>query len=151
MSEADIELDGRSEQLGEVTAFLHDFWRAEGLPEAAAFPFELSLEELFMNVAMHGTADPGSPPRVRVCLRRDGDRVELNFRDRGTPFDPLTLPSPDLSDDLDARTVGGLGVFLVREMMDEVEYRREDGWNSLRVARRISPAEAPTTPTDGSE
>ena len=140
MSEADIELEGRSEHLGTVTAFLHAFWRAEGLPEDAVFPFELSLEELFMNVAMHGTDDPGSPPTVHLRLRHERDRVEVIFRDRGTAFDPLTLPPPELSDDVDARTVGGLGVFLVREMMDEVDYRHEDGWNSLRIAKHVSPA-----------
>lgn len=138
MSEASIELPGEAARLGEITAFLQAFWQSEGLPEDEAFPFELSLEELFMNVAMHGTSDAASPPRVRMSLNRCVDRVELVFRDEGSPFDPLSLPPPDLSEDIESRRVGGLGVFLVREMMDEVEYRLEDGWNCMRIAKRLS-------------
>ena len=138
MSEAHIELSGESERLGEVIGFLQEFWQSGQLPEEAAFPFELSLEELFMNVAMHGTADPAKPPGVSVSLKRRGDSVEMVFRDEGIPFDPLSLPPPNLSDDLDSRGIGGLGVYLVREMMDEVEYRHEDGRNCLRVCKRIA-------------
>ena len=138
MSAATIELPGEADRLGEITAFLQDFWRTEGLPEEEAFPFELSLEELFMNVAMHGTTDAAMPPRVSMSLDRQGDTVEMVFRDEGTPFDPLSLPPPDLDEDIESRKVGGLGVFLVREMMDEVEYRLEDGRNCMRIAKRLS-------------
>ena len=137
MSEASIELGSEGEKLEEVINFLQEFWRAEGLPEETAYPFTLSLEELFVNVSMHGTTDAAHPPRVKVSLRRDGDQVELIFSDQGTPFDPLSLPPPNLSDDIDERQVGGLGIFLIKEMMDEVEYRHEDGWNCMRIAKRI--------------
>ena len=138
MSEGSLELPGEGERLGELLAFLHAFWRSQGLPEGEAFPFELSLEELFMNVAMHGTADASSPPQVRIDLHRCGDQVELLFQDRGIPFDPLSLPTPDLTEGVETRQVGGLGVFLVREMMDEVEYSFKDGWNCMRLAKRLA-------------
>lgn len=133
-----LELTGESARLDEAIAFLQCFWRSEGLPEEGAFAFELALEELFMNVAMHGTVDSARPPRVNVSLSRKGDRVELIFLDEGTAFDPLALPEPDLNADIDARKVGGLGVFLLREMMDEVDYHQEGGWNRIRAAKRVS-------------
>lgn len=138
MSITSIELSGESKRLREIIAFLQAFWRAEGLQEEEALPFELSVEELFMNVSMHGTADAATPPRVSVSVSRDGDQVELVFRDQGQRFDPLSLPPPELSDDIDSVKVGGLGVFLLKEMMDEVEYRFEDGWNCLRIAKRVA-------------
>lgn len=137
MSEAGIELGSQSEELEKVIGFLQEFWRSEGLPEEAAYPFTLALEELFVNVSMHGTTDAAHPPRVKVTLRRLDDRVELVFQDGGTAFDPLSLPPPNLSDDIEERGVGGLGIFLIKEMMDELEYRHEDGWNCLRLAKRI--------------
>lgn len=140
MSTASIELPGEGERLRDIIAFLQEFWRAEGLQEEESLSFELSVEELFMNVSMHGTADVATPPRVSVSLSRDGDQVELVFRDQGQRFDPLSLPPPDLSDDIDSVKVGGLGIFLLREMMDEVEYRFEDGWNCLRIAKRVAAA-----------
>lgn len=137
MSEASLELGSQSEKLEEAIGFLQQFWQSEGLPEGADYPFTLALEELFVNVSMHGTTDATHPPRVKVTLRRQDDQVELVFRDEGTPFDPLSLPPPNLSDDIEERGVGGLGIFLIKEMMDDLEYRHEDGWNCLRLAKRV--------------
>jgi serine/threonine-protein kinase RsbW len=63
----------------------------------------------------------------------------LTIEDDGPPFDPLSLPPPDVTASLEERRVGGLGVFLVRQMMDEVSYQRTGKRNQLRTSKRVAP------------
>jgi anti-sigma regulatory factor (Ser/Thr protein kinase) len=125
-------------QLAVLNQFLREFWSAAGLAPAAMQPFELALEEVFMNVVMHGS-EPGRTPWVEVAL--DGgtaESVAMTVEDDGPRFDPLSLPPPDLSAGLDQRPVGGLGVFLVRQMMDTVSYQRIGARNQLRMTKTLA-------------
>ncbi len=124
-------------QLQSLTEFLQQFWNDAQLPPAGAFPFELALEEVFMNVVMHGT-HPGQPvPRVTLRLSWDDGQAALVIEDDGPAFDPLSLPSPDLNAPIEERPVGGLGVFLVRELMDEVTYQHTGTLNQLRMTKSL--------------
>jgi anti-sigma regulatory factor (Ser/Thr protein kinase) len=138
-------------QLPALTQFLQEFWSAAALPPAQALSFELALEEIFMNVVMHGS-HPGTVPRVEVSLvLTDGD-VTMTLEDDGPEFDPLSLPRPDVEASLGDRPIGGLGVFLVRQMMDAVSYQRVGARNQLRMSKRIEgPEERADSPsaTDG--
>ena len=125
-------LPGEEGRLPDAVAFLQDFWGRESLPEGLLFPFELALEEVFVNVAMHGARDD-RPSTVWITLARCDGNVELTLSDDGPAFDPLSLPTPDLNAPLEERDVGGLGVHLVREMMDGVSYAHIDERNTLRM------------------
>lgn len=130
-------------QLPALTQFLQDFWSAASLPPAQAMSFELALEEVFMNVVMHGSS-PGTVPRVEVSLMLADGGVVMSIEDDGAEFDPLTLPQPDVEAGIGERRVGGLGVFLVRKMMDAVSYQRIGARNQLRMSKHIEvPAAAP--------
>lgn len=130
------ELPGEAERLPEAFAFLQSVWRDAGLPEEQRFPFELALEEVFMNVAMHGGHE-GRPASAAIEFLRDGEDLRLVVSDDGPAFDPLSLGTPDTSLAIEEREVGGLGVFLVREMMDEVVYARREGLNVLSMRKRL--------------
>jgi serine/threonine-protein kinase RsbW len=99
-------------------------------------PFELALEEIFMNVVMHGSR-PGIAPRVEVSLSLVSDAVTMTVEDDGPQFDPLSLPPPDVTASLSDRRVGGLGVFLMRKIMDTISYARIAGRNQLRMSKRL--------------
>jgi anti-sigma regulatory factor (Ser/Thr protein kinase) len=125
-------------QLAVLNQFLQDFWAAAALAPAAMQPFELALEEIFMNVVMHGS-EPGRTPWVEVCLDSGpAETVSMTVEDDGLEFDPLSLPTPDLSAGIDQRPVGGLGVFLVRQMMDAVSYQRVGTRNQLRMSKTLA-------------
>lgn len=132
---------GEPSQLPRLTRFLREFWAAAALPPEAAHPFEIALEEIFINVATHG-APAGRPAQVDVTLRRDGEELTLLIEDDGPAFDPLQLPTPNIHAPLAERRVGGLGVHLVRQLMDAVSYERGDGRNRLRLRKRVAPAGA---------
>lgn len=123
-------------QLPVLTQFLQEFWSAASLPPAQAMNFELALEEVFMNVVSHGSS-PGTVPRVEVSLLLADGGVMMSIEDDGAAFNPLTLPEPDIQAKIDERRVGGLGVFLVRKLMDAVSYQRNGSRNQLRMSKHI--------------
>ena len=126
------------EQLPALVEFLQRAWQEGALPEATAFPFELALDEVFMNVVMHGTTPDGPPREVSVVLRYEGSAVTMVMADDGPPFDPLTLAAPDINAPIEERELGGLGVFLVRELMDEVSYAYTGTHNELTMRKVVS-------------
>jgi serine/threonine-protein kinase RsbW len=127
---------GDAAQLPVLARFLQEFWSAASLPPAQSMNFELALEETFTNVVMHGSP-PGPVPHVEVSLVFAAGRVTLTIEDNGAEFDPLTLPQPDIQAKIGDRRVGGLGVFLVRQMMDAVSYQRIGLRNQLRMSKHI--------------
>ena len=123
-------------QLSTLNQFLQEFWSAADLPPAETVSFELALEEIFMNVVMHGS--PAGPmPRVEVSLVLCDGCLTLMIEDDGPSFDPLSLPAPDITASLESRRVGGLGVYLVRQMMDAVSYQRLGERNQLSMTKRV--------------
>jgi len=116
------------------------FWHAESLPPEAAFPFELALEEIFLNVALHGRNAADPTPTVEVRLEADAHGVRMTILDDGIAFDPLSHDVPDVNAPLEDRPVGGLGIHLVRTLMDDIAWRHVDGRNELTLTRRLDKA-----------
>ena len=137
MKTASWQLPGDPEQLPAAQGCLQGFWEEADLPAALGFTFELALEEVFLNVALHG-ADNGKVPTVTLDLSADANAVEMTVSDDARPFDPLSLATPDTSAVLEDRAIGGLGVHLVRQMMDTVSYTHEAGHNRLRMTKRLN-------------
>jgi serine/threonine-protein kinase RsbW len=123
---------------------LESLWAAEGISRAVTWPIEVSLDEVLANVVRHGLAGRGESARVELELRLEpGDppRCELRIEDDGPEFDPLAAAAPDTTLGVDERPIGGLGIELVKRLMDEVHYERRDGRNRLRLFRRLVPME----------
>ncbi|TLY94786.1 MAG: ATP-binding protein [Gammaproteobacteria bacterium] len=137
MTEQRLAVPSDAEQLPALTRFLQEFWSAARLPPAQALPFELALEEVFMNVVQHGSP-AGTAPRVEVSLSLRDLKLTMTVEDDGPEFDPLAAPPPDVTASLTARPVGGQGVFLVRQMMDAVSYQRVGARNQLRMTKEIT-------------
>jgi len=118
--------------------FVSDFWRESNLPESGAMIFEFALEEIFTNIMKYGLApDSKSDVLVRLDLRLGC--VELLVSDAGQPFDPKAAIAPDVHLDLDERTVGGLGLFMVQEMMDNFSYIHKSGRNVVVMGKKFTP------------
>jgi anti-sigma regulatory factor (Ser/Thr protein kinase) len=92
------------------------------------------LEEIVTNVICHGCCD-GSHASIEVELALQPDELVMTVEDSATPFDPLQAPAPDLEAALEDRPIGGLGVHLVRKLMDRVTYERRDGKNRLVMSK----------------
>jgi serine/threonine-protein kinase RsbW len=119
---------------------------ARGLTKAVTWPVEVSLDEVLANVFHHGLAERGSAARVEVDLSLDTGvepaLCEVLVVDDGLEFNPLAAPDADTTLPLEKRPIGGLGITLVRRLMDEAEYERREGRNHLRLRRRLVAIEA---------
>ena len=98
--------------------------------------FNLSLDEVLTNIISHGLTQGRHEIAVSVALQ-DGNLV-ANVSDDGSPFDPLSAPTPDIRAPIEERKIGGLGIHLLRTLMDAVEYRRADGRNHLTFRIRAA-------------
>jgi anti-sigma regulatory factor (Ser/Thr protein kinase) len=134
LTDAEVVLHGRLGELGRLAAETARFCREHSLGDDVQFELNLALEELFTNSVRHGgCAGMENAVHVRLQLHDDGVRVE--YSDRGMAFDPLSAPPPDLEAPLEERSAGGLGVHLMRQIMRDVEYRREGDWNRITMRR----------------
>lgn len=125
-----------ADQLPIIMAAVATFWDEAELPPALMMPFELAVEELFVNVVTHATQVQGAVPSVMLSLDHSTEQVTAVFSDNGPAFDPTGLDTPDTSLDADSRRVGGLGLHLIRQMMDTVRYEYREGWNRLTLAKK---------------
>jgi anti-sigma regulatory factor (Ser/Thr protein kinase) len=124
------------ECLREVLGFVGDTLRAAGVADDAVGHVKLAVEEIFVNIALYAYKDGARGVVELRCSVRDG-AVSLEFEDSGVPFDPLSRKDPDVMAGLEEREIGGLGVFIVKKIMDSVEYCREGGRNLLRVIKSL--------------
>ena len=98
----------------------------------------LIVEELASNAIEHGGTDiPVGQHELSVDIGIEGDRLSLQFSDDGAPFDPTDATAPDLDADIDDRPICGLGLHLIKQLAEEISYRRDGGFNLLKVVLRI--------------
>lgn len=101
----------------------------------------LAVDEVVNNIIVHGYRNQGGEIEVTV-LRRE-DRLVVCLRDHAPIFDPTNIPAPDINLPLEKRPLGGMGVYLVMELMDQVSHRApEEGGNELTLEKRVSRAES---------
>lgn len=95
----------------------------------------VSLDEAVTNVVMY--AYPKTKGNVRITIERLNDRLSVEIIDSGVPFNPLNHPVPDVSASIEKRMIGGLGIHLMRNMMNELNYRRIGDKNCLSLVKHI--------------
>jgi anti-sigma regulatory factor (Ser/Thr protein kinase) len=140
MSDAlEITLHNRLSEVARLHQTLTDFGRHHGLATRVLHDLALALEEVVSNVIRHGYPDDGDH-EIIVRLRVEPATVTAEVEDDGQPFNPLEAPEPDTTSPLAERKVGGLGIHLVRRLMDGVEYRRPSERNLLTLRKLREPS-----------
>ena len=123
------------ERLGQV---MEEFAALHHLPPNLVFELNLALEEILTNVISYGY-DDSDEHEILIRLSCKGEEITAEVEDDGRPFNPLEAAEPDTDKPLEERSVGGLGIHLVRKLMDDVEYKRQQGKNLLAMKKRIPP------------
>lgn len=123
---------------GKAPEIIEDVMALPVVAEQAALEFTLRLvlEELVVNVVNYAYGEGGDGPLDITVENRD-DAIVITLTDQGVPFNPLEQEAPDTDLPPEERPIGGLGIFLVREMMDNVTYRYEAGHNILTVGKGL--------------
>lgn len=112
------------------------FLAKAGLPDRAAAQILVALDELVSNVFLHGVRE--GEPTVHVRLRVATGRVSGIIEDDGVAFDPLAVAPPDTTLAAEDRLIGGLGLHIVRQTMDDIRYDRDHGQNRLRFHKKFA-------------
>jgi len=128
--------DPIKQKSGEIIEFLMN---APEMPqdESLLFKIRLSIEETVENVVNYAYADGCGWMEVETELDPKGLILTVTLKDAGQPFNPLEMPDPDLTASVEDRQVGGLGIFLCKQLMDEVNYSYQDGCNVLKMKKHI--------------
>jgi anti-sigma regulatory factor (Ser/Thr protein kinase) len=126
---------GRFDRLEQISKFIEQAGREAGLGETAICRCQLAVDEACTNIIEHAYEGEGRGTIEIVCEPGDGE-LTITIEDHGRPFDPASVPEPELHTDLDDLQVGGLGLYFIRQVMDAVEFSYEDGSNKLVLVKR---------------
>ena len=125
-----LRLNSELKDLPQIRHFILESAGALGVASAEVAKIVLAVDEAVTNVILHGYGGRGGPVEIEVS-GRPGELV-IRLRDHARPFDPTSMPAPDLTGPAEERRPGGLGVHLIRQVMDQLIYRRpEEGGNEL--------------------
>ncbi len=125
-------LANRPDEIGRLLDAVEAFGHEHGLAGDLVHRLSLALDEVVANVVRHAHDEAGMH-RIDVRLWLDGDLVVAEVEDGGRPFDPLQAPPPDLDAPVEDRPVGGLGLHILRAVMDRLSYERRGDRNVLRM------------------
>ena len=120
-----------SEQVPAIVAFVMEHAEPWGVHQRRRMQLQLALEEAVVNICHYAYETP--PGEIVVRVEPSPARFAVELVDEGVPFDPLAVEEPDLRSAAEERPIGGLGILLVRRVIDEVTYRRDGERNILRL------------------
>lgn len=138
---------GTVESLGPIREFVRSKAAEAGLDKKRTYRLQLAVDEIASNIAIHGYEEQGLAGDIQVQAELEPDRLVITLVDSAIPYDPYSRVMPeDLDAPLQDRAIGGLGVFLAINNVDQFLYRFNDGQNhNIFVVRREREAESPAT------
>ena len=126
---AEISLTPDAESVKTVAEFLDTTLEAWEIPMKVVSKLQIVADEIYSNIVRYSQAK-----NAKVTAVQNGTVLSLRFEDDGKPYDPTTAAEPDITASAEEREIGGLGIFIVRNMMDSMDYRYKDGHNVLTLS-----------------
>ena len=123
-------------ELTRLNARLNAFRARVGMSEKCCYEINLALEELFANYVSYGHPDCGEH-RIYFNLSLVGSTLTIHIEEDGEPFNLKALPPPDTQCPLEKRRIGGLGVHLIKKVMDDIRYSRDSGKNMITLTKNL--------------
>ena len=130
-----IRLSNDVQEIPLLNAFVDEICEFNGLDEMTTMQMNLAIEEAVVNV-MNYAYPEGTKGFVDITSMSDDESLQFVISDNGKPFDPTTKEEVDTTLPVEKRRIGGLGIFLVRKMMDNVKYEYKDGQNILTLRKK---------------
>jgi serine/threonine-protein kinase RsbW len=129
-------VDNQIRELSRIEAFLEELADDWGLEIPLVFSLNLVLEEALTNIISYGYDDEDKHA-IEIQFKKTGAELNITIIDDGHAYDPTLKEDPDITLSAEERPVGGLGIFLIRKVMDTVAYRREENRNYLMLTKHI--------------
>ena len=132
-----ITVPAETASLETVNTFIQEKLEAIDCPKRARMQMQLAVEEIFVNISSYAYHPEIGQAEVGVDIDGDPATVTIRFLDQGRPFNPLEKPDADITLSAQDREIGGLGILLVKRIMDQVDYAYENGKNILTIKKEI--------------
>ena len=130
----ELSIEAKLENMDAVLDFVNE--RISDYPVKIQNQIGIAVDEIFSNIARYAYHPEVGGVAVRIAV---GNDIAIEFEDSGTAYDPLSAGVPDTTLSAEEREVGGLGIFMVKKIMDSVEYRRDEGKNYLVIKKMKQP------------
>lgn len=134
---SEIELEAKNELLSNVQSFVDDHLNAANCTARAKAQVAIAVEEIFTNIANYAYAPEDGTLTVHVEQEEDPRAICIIFADHGKPYNPLAKEDPDITLSASERKIGGLGIFMTKQLMDDVSYSYQDGKNILTLKKLL--------------
>ena len=125
------------DNLDEVNLFVHKFIEQFEVSKRTLMQLDLIVEEIFVNVASYAYAPNTGSVKILIEAKEEPLTVSLTFIDSGVPYNPLEKSDPDVNLSADDRQIGGLGIFLTKNFVDNISYQFLDGRNILKIEKYL--------------
>ena len=133
----ELKIEAEVDNLPQVLAFIEEQLEAVDCPMKAQMQMSVAVEEIFVNIASYAYAPDKGQATIRVQLEEDPARATVTFIDSGVPFNPLEKEDPDVSLSAEERRIGGLGIYMTKKSMDDVQYAYVNGQNELTLIKKF--------------
>lgn len=130
-------IPAKIDYLDDVIGFVDRYLDATGCPEKTKLQIRLAMEEVFVNIVSYAYAPEDGEAEVLFELLEDPFSAKIQFIDSGKMFDPLAKEDSDTSEEAIMARAGGMGILLVKNVMDEVTYNYKDGKNILTLTKKL--------------
>ena len=133
----DLKIEARVDNLDQVLAFLDGQLEEAGCSMKAQMQLDVAVEEIYVNIASYAYAPETGMAEIQLEFTEDPKSVVITFIDSGKPYNPLAKEDPDISLSAEERQIGGLGIYMVKKSMDEVNYEYSDGYNVFSIRKNL--------------
>lgn len=127
-------IDANINNLDQVISFVNESLEASNINMKVNNQINIAVEEIFVNIAYYAYNPEVGDVTIRIHV---DDEVTIEFEDNGKPYNPLLRTDPDIRKTMEERDIGGLGIFMVKKVMDSVEYYNKDSKNVLIIKKLI--------------
>ena len=133
----ELTMEALPEHIPAVTDFVNTALNELGCSDRVRMQFAIAIDELFSNIAYYAYQPKTGLVTVQVEVENEPPTVILTFLDGGKPFNPLQQKDPDTTLPAKDRKIGGLGIFIVKNTMDDIRYEYKDGKNILSIRKKL--------------
>ena len=133
----ELTLEAKVANLQQVLDFVDENLKSMRCPMKILMQIDVAVEEIFVNVASYAYTPNTGSVTIRMDLQEKPRAVVITFIDSGIPYNPLAKEDPDVSLSAEERSIGGLGIFMVKKTMDKMEYEYTDKQNILKMYKNI--------------
>lgn len=133
----ELTLQAKLENLDQVIDFVEEHLLKNGCPMKTLAQLQIAVEEIYVNIANYAYQSSEGTATIQITINKEPIQAIITFMDNGLPFNPLLMEAPDTTLSAENRPEGGLGIFMVKNIMDEIKYIYEGEKNILTMCKNF--------------